>query len=83
MPGNAHVTRLELFSEIDAWYSYSFPTPEGNIRNYCTYFPRGILPNGDPVARFRMVKRTEMVINFNLLTPNTVLAIIGTVSIGF
>ena len=77
MPGNAHVTRLNLFQDVDAWYSYSFSTPEGNIRSYFCTQRRGILPTGDPVARFRLVKREEVMINFNQLTPDTVIAIIG------
>ena len=84
MAGNSHVTRLELFQDVDAWYSYSYPTPEGNIRNHFLTRPRGLLPTGDPVARFRLVQRGEVVINFHLLTPATVIAIIGMVySIGF
>ena len=77
MAGNTHVTRLDLFQETDAWYSYSFATPEGNIRNHFCNKPRGLLPTGDPVARFRLVKRTEVTINLHLLTPTTVVAILG------
>ena len=79
MPGNSHVTRLELFQDLDAWYSYSFSTPEGNIRSHFCNRPRGLLPDGDPVARFRLVKRDEVIINFNLLTPSTIIIIIGPV----
>ena len=79
MPGNAHVTRLDLFADCDAWYSYSFATPEGNIRSHFQNRPRGLYPGGDPVARFRLVKREEVSINFSILTPDTVIAIIGTI----
>ena len=76
VPGNVHVTRDQLFSNLDAYYSMCYAAPRGNVRSFfqCTSAGRRL---NTQVAQFRLKKRTEVAINWHRLTADGVIAVLG------
>ena len=76
VPGNVHVTRDQLFTNLDAYYSMCYAAPRGNVRSFfqCTSAGRRL---NTQVAQFRLKKRTEVAINWHRLTADGVIAVLG------
>ena len=74
--GNGHITRDQLFSNVDAYYSMCYAASRGNVRSFYQYCPSGRRLNTQ-VAQFRLKKRTEVAINWYRLNADGVIAVLG------
>ena len=74
--GNAHVTREQLFTNVDSYYSMCYAASRGNVRSFFRFCPAGRRLN-TPIAQFRLKKRTEVSINWYQLTADGVIAVLG------
>ena len=75
-PGNQHVTRDNLFSNVDAYYSLCYAGTRGNIRSYYDNCSAGQRLN-TRIAQFRLKPRTEVQVNWYLLNTDGLIAVIG------
>ena len=74
--GNGHVTKDQLFMDVDSYYSMCYAASRGNVRSFFRYCPAGRRLNTQ-IAQFRLKKRTEVMINWHLLTADGVIAALG------
>ena len=77
--GNAHVTREQLFTNVDGYYSMCYAASRGNVRSFFRYCPAGRRLNTQ-VAQFRLKKRTEVIVNWHRMTADGVIAVLGKLS---
>ena len=67
---------------MDCYYSKCFPSKDGNVRGFYTWLAAGARYDGH-MARFRMDRRYELMINWNRLTLQQIILVIGTYFIIF
>ena len=73
---NSHIRERDLFTEIDSYYSLVYPSPEGNIRGHYMTLRAGESYHGK-VYKKRLNYRTEVRINWHLLTADGLIVVIG------
>ena len=74
--GNAHLTREQLFTNLDSYYSHCYAGSRGNIRSFFESCPAGTRLN-TRIAQFRLKARTEVSINWFRMNVDAVTAVIG------
>ena len=73
---NSHVRERDLFTEVDAYYSLVYASPEGNVRGHFVTLHAGETYRGN-VFKKRLNFRTEVRINWHLLTADALILILG------
>ena len=73
---NSHVREQDLFSEIDSYYSLVYSSPEGNVRGHYKTLDAGQEYRGK-VFKKRLNYRTEVRVNWHILTADALVVIIG------
>ena len=73
---NSHVRERDLFTEVDAYYSLVYASPEGNVRGYYTTLSAGENYKGK-VFKKRLNFRNEIRVNWHVLTADALIVIIG------
>ena len=66
----------EIMTNVDCLYSKCFPSKDGNIRGFYTWLAAGARYDGH-MARFRLDRRPEIMINWNRLSSRQVVFVIG------